>query len=202
MRIENKKGLRLLNLMMTFSISAAFIQKTCQLAKLHSLGTACILPQAKAQLHRQHRVLLILRTLPDAMAHYLDSKNVKLFTEMGVYTDIEMNSHYEIKLEKYAQILNIEVQTMLEMISKDILPAAFKYMDSVSKTAIDLKAVVPGAKASAQSELLSKLDILVNSLAEKAAKLDKLHEAAQNAGDCMKIARAYVKSSLKNTRRF
>ena len=130
------------------------------------------------------------------MAHYLDSKNVKLFTEMGVYTDIEMNSHYEIKLEKYAQILNIEVQTMLEMISKDILPAAFKYMDSVSKTAIDLKAVVPGAKASAQSELLSKLDTLVNSLAEKAAKLDKLHEAAQNAGDCMKIARAYVDSVI------
>lgn len=140
----------------------------------------------------EKRGLLNLRTLPDAMAHYLDSKNVKLFTEMGVYTDVEMNSHYEIKLEKYAQILNIEVQTMLEMISKDILPAAFKYMDSVSKTAIDLKAVVPGAKASAQAELLSKLDTLVNSLAEKAAKLDKLHEAAQNAGDCMKIARAYV----------
>lgn len=144
----------------------------------------------------EKRGLLNLRTLPDAMAHYLDSKNVKLFTEMGVYTDIEMNSHYEIKLEKYAQILNIEVQTMLEMISKDILPAAFKYMDSVSKTAIDLKAVVPGAKASAQSELLSKLDTLVNSLAEKAAKLDKLHEAAQNAGDCMKIARAYVDSVI------
>ena len=144
----------------------------------------------------EKRGLLNLRTLPDAMAHYLDPKNVKLFTEMGVYTDIEMNSHYEIKLEKYAQILNIEVQTMLEMISKDILPAAFKYMDSVSKTAIDLKAVVPGAKASAQSELLSKLDTLVNSLAEKAAKLDKLHEAAQNAGDCMKIARAYVDSVI------
>ena len=140
----------------------------------------------------EKRGLLNLRTLPDAMAHYLDSKNVKLFTEMGVYTDVEMNSHYEIKLEKYAQILNIEVQTMLEMISKDILPAAFKYMDAVSKTAIDLKSVVPGAKASAQAELLSKLDTLVNSLAEKAAKLDKLHEAAQNAGDCMKIARAYV----------
>ena len=140
----------------------------------------------------EKRGLLNLRTLPDAMAHYLDSKNVKLFTEMGVYTDVEMNSHYEIKLEKYAQILNIEVQTMLEMISKDILPAAFKYMDAVSKTAIDLKSVVPGAKASAQAELLSKLDTLVNSWAEKAAKLDKLHEAAQNAGDCMKIARAYV----------
>lgn len=140
----------------------------------------------------EKRGLLNLRTLPDAMAHYLDSKNVKLFTEMGVYTDVEMNSHYEIKLEKYAQILNIEVQTMLEMISKDILPAAFKYMDSVSRTAIDLKAVVPGAKASAQAELLSKLDALVNSLAEKAAALGKLHEAAQNAGGCMEIARAYV----------
>ncbi len=138
------------------------------------------------------RGLLELKTLPDAVAHYLDAKNVKLYTEMEVYTQQEMESHYEIKLEKYAQVLNIEVNTMLEMVSKDILPAAYKYISAVSKTAIDLKTVVPSAKLSAETKLLSELDELANSLAEKAAELDAVHKEAVEAGDMMAVAKAYA----------
>ncbi len=138
------------------------------------------------------RGLLNLKTTPDAVAHYLDPKNVKLYTEMGVYTEVEMKSHYEVKLEKYSQVLNIEVETMLEMINKDILPAAYKYMDAVSKTVIDLKSIVPGAKASAQTSLLARLDGLVNTLAEKAEELSKKHLDAKAAGDGMAVARAYA----------
>ncbi len=140
----------------------------------------------------ERRGLLNLRTLPDAMTHYMDEKNVKLYTELGVYTEAEMKSRYDIKLEKYSKILNIEVQTMLEMISKDILPAAFKYMDSVSRTVINLKTVVPSAAASAQIDLLKKLDGLVNELAEKAEDLSKKHMLAKSAGDVMSVARSYV----------
>ena len=138
------------------------------------------------------RGLLELKTTPDAMTKYLDEKNIKLYTEMGIYTKQEMEAHYETKLEKYAQILNIEVNTMLEMIYKDILPAAYKYMDAVSKTVIDLKSVVPSAKASAQTELLAKLDGYVSSLAEKATVLEKEHDAAVSAGDVMAVAKAYA----------
>ena len=138
------------------------------------------------------RGLMELKTTPDAMAHYMDAKNVKLFTEMGVYTKEEMEAHYETKLVKYSQILNIEVNTMLEMINKDILPAAFSYMDSVSKTVIDLKAVVPGAKASAQSELLAKLDSLTCDLSSKAAALEEAHAKAESAGDVLSVAKAYA----------
>ncbi len=138
------------------------------------------------------RGLMELKTTPDAMAHYMDAKNVKLFTEMGVYTKEEMEAHYETKLVKYSQILNIEVNTMLEMINKDILPAAFSYMDSVSKTVMDLKAVVPGAKASAQSELLAKLDSLVCDLSSKAAALEEAHVKAESAGDVLAVAKAYA----------
>ena len=137
-----------------------------------------------------------LKTTPDAVEHYLDAKNIKLFTEMGVYTKTEMESHYEIKLEKYAQVLNIEVETMLEMINKDILPAAFRYMRRVSKTVIDLKNVVPGAKASAEVALLTKLDCLVNELATKAEELSKKHLAAKGESDVMAVARAYVDSVI------
>ncbi|MCR5218388.1 glutamine synthetase III [Treponema sp.] len=142
------------------------------------------------------RGLMELKTLPDAMAHYLDAKNVKLYTDMEVYTKEEMESHYEIKLEKYAQVLNIEVNTMLEMISKDILPSAYKYISAVSKTVIDLKAVVPGAKASAEVSLLAKLDGLTSELAVKADELSRKHLSAKSAGDAMAVARAYVDSVL------
>ena len=144
----------------------------------------------------EKRGLLNLKTLPDSMAHYLDAKNIKLYTEMGVYTEVEMNSHYEIKLEKYAQVLNIEVQTMLEMINKDILPAAYKYIRDVSKTVMDLKAVVPSAKATAQVSLLSVLDGLVNELAAKEEALSKAHLAAKSKEDQMAVARAYADSVI------
>ncbi len=144
----------------------------------------------------EKRGLLNLRTLPDAMAHYLAPKNVKLYTEMGVYTEGEMQSHYDIKLEKYCQVLNIEVETMLEMINKDILPAAFKYINDVSKTVINLRAVVSSAKASAETALLTRLDGLVNELAEKEGELSRRHIAAKAAGDVMAVARTYADSVL------
>lgn len=142
------------------------------------------------------RGLLELRTTPDAVAHYLDEKNVKLFTELGVYTKEEMESHYEIKLEKYSQILNIEVNTMLEMISKDILPACYKYVSAVSKSVIDLKSVVPTAKATAETKLLASLDEKIDLLSKKAEDLEKVHEEAANAGDAMKVAKAYADKVL------
>ncbi|WP_177528229.1 glutamine synthetase III [uncultured Treponema sp.] len=144
----------------------------------------------------EKRGLLNLRTLPEAMERYLDAKNIKLFTEMGVYTDVEMKSHFEIKLEKYTQILNIEVETMLEMINKDIMPAAFKYMNAVSKTVIDLKSVVPSAKCASESALLTKLSALVDELAVKAEDLSKKHISAKQAGDCMAVAKEYVSSVI------
>jgi glutamine synthetase len=61
----------------------------------------------------EQRGLKNYRTTPKAIEHYLDEKNIKLFTRMGIYTPDEMKSHYDIKLEKYCQVVNIEVNTML-----------------------------------------------------------------------------------------
>ena len=140
----------------------------------------------------EKRGLKNLRTLPDAMSEYLNPKNVKLFTELGVYSEIEMKSHYEIKLEKYAGILNIEVETMLEMINKDILPAAFKYMNDVGKSVQAVRNAVPEAKCSAQTALLAKLDKLTAELAEKAQKLSDEHQKAKKQQGEMEIAQAYA----------
>ena len=144
----------------------------------------------------EKRGLKNLRTLPDAMSEYLNPKNVKLFTELGVYSEIEMKSHYEIKLEKYAGILNIEVETMLEMINKDILPAAFKYMNDVGKSVQAVRNAVPEAKCSAQTALLAKLDKLTAELAEKAQKLSDEHQKAKKQQGEMEIAQAYANKVL------
>ena len=140
----------------------------------------------------ESRGLMNLKNLPEAMEHYMDPKNIKLFTELGIYTKKEIESHYEIKLEKYCQVLNIEVQTMLEMLNKDILPAAFKYMRDVSKTVSNLKSVVPGAKCGAETELLKKLDGLVDELAEKTEELNRKHLETKQAADYMSEAKAYA----------
>ena len=142
------------------------------------------------------RGLLNLPSTPDAMEHYLAPKNIKLYTETGVYTEREMKEHYEIKLEKYCKVLNIEVETMLEMINKDILPAAFKYIDKVAQTAINLNAVVSGAKAAAQVSLLQKLDELTASLSQKKEELGQKHLEAKSEADFLKRARAYADSVL------
>ncbi len=140
----------------------------------------------------KNRGLLNLGSTPDAMEHYLAEKNVKLFTEMGVYTEDEMKSHYEIKLEKYSKMLNIEVNTMLEMISKDILPNVFRYIKDVSQTVINLKSVVPGAKAQAESRLLAKLDSLADRISDETDRLYAVHEEARKAENVTKSARIYA----------
>jgi glutamine synthetase len=144
----------------------------------------------------EKRGLLNLKTLPDAMGEYLKAKNIKLYTEMGIYTEVEMKSHYEVKLEKYCQILNIEVETMLEMINKDILPAVFKYMTAVSKSAAEIKGIVSGAKCTAEANLLKKLSGLTDELAAKAEELAKKHLAAKKQADFMACAQEYAKSVI------
>ena len=144
----------------------------------------------------ERRGLMNLKTLPDAMARYLDEKNIRLYTELGVYTKTEMESHYDIKLEKYCGILNIEVETMLEMINKDIIPCAFKYMREVANTIADIKNAIPPAKCAAETALLEKLSELTDTLANKSEELSKKHSAAKQLKDNMKISMEYVQKVI------
>ncbi len=70
---------------------------------------------------------------PDALVHYLDEKNVRVFTDHGVLTEAELHSRYEIYMEKYYKTINIEAQTMLDMLKKDILPACVEYCNALGR---------------------------------------------------------------------
>ncbi len=147
----------------------------------------------------ERRGLLNLRTLPDAVSHYLDPKNIRLLTETGVYSEAELKSHYDIKLEKYAQVLNIEVETMLEMVMKDILPAAFHYMADLSRLVADMQKITGESGYSAAREILFKLEGLVNQLYIRQEKLAAAHAKAKAAGSSMPIARAYADTVIPLT---
>jgi glutamine synthetase len=140
----------------------------------------------------EKRGLLNLKTLPDAMEHYLDAQNIEMFTKYGVYSESEMKSHHEVKLEKYSKVLNIEVNTMLDMIYKDILPASYAYMNAVAESASKVMAIVPNAKCSAQANLLKEISALSDKLDSEAQKLEKLHSEAVEIDDVSKQARFYA----------
>lgn len=140
----------------------------------------------------ERRGLLNLKTLPDAMEHYLDKKNVEMFAKYGIYTETEMRSHHEIKLEKYSKTLNIEVKTMIDMIYKDILPASYAYMDAVADSAAKVRGLVANARCAAQTTLLEKMTALADKLNFETDKLENIHNAAENEKDIAKQARDYA----------
>ncbi|WP_288516219.1 glutamine synthetase III [uncultured Treponema sp.] len=141
----------------------------------------------------EKRGLKNFRTTPDAMAHYLDKKNIELFEQTGIYSEVEMKSHYDVKLEKYCQILNIEVGTMIEMVNKDIEPSALNFLNKLTDTYSKMPADLPFEYGKNQ---IKKVSALLNELEQKKQKLDELHIQAQEKTELMEKAQDYAKKVL------
>ena len=77
------------------------------------------------------RGLFNLKSTPDALPQWIADKNIELFTKYHIFTKEEIESRYEIWLESYSKILNIESNTMVEMVQKDFLPSVFAYIDKL-----------------------------------------------------------------------
>ena len=98
----------------------------------------------------------------DALPHLLDEKNVRLFTTHGVFTEAELRSRLEIKLENYTKVLNIEGETALMMAEREILPASLSYMRAMARTVNEVKSA--GAASPAAQKLLAQLTELTDKL--------------------------------------
>ena len=138
----------------------------------------------------EKRGLKNYRTTPDAMEHYLDQKNIDLFKRMGIYTEVEMKSHYDVKLEKYCQVLNIEVETMIEMVNKDIIPCSFNYLNRLADTQSKLKGT--GASFTAGTKLLCRIDTLISELAERTDALIKKHTETKAKTTLLEKSKSYA----------
>ena len=139
----------------------------------------------------ESRGLLNLKSSADALPHYTDEKNVKLFEKHGVYTKLELESRKEILLEKYAQTINIEAQTMLEMIKKDIIPAICNYSKDLTESALAKKNLSSNIDISLETDLVTKISSLSSCLAKKTADLEKYILDAKDIEDTEKLAKFF-----------
>ncbi len=137
----------------------------------------------------EKRGLLNLRSTPEAIPHFADPKNVKVFTKHGVYTETEIHSRIEILLEEYVKILNIEALTMIDMAKKDILPAISTYVKELGKTAKLAKEC--GAEAKFEIEVVKKLSALESEIYEKLTNLETITADAAGITDIQDKANFY-----------
>jgi glutamine synthetase len=119
----------------------------------------------------EKRGLSNLKTTPDAVAHYLDAKNVELFTSHKVYSEVEMQSRHEVFLDKYCKLLHIEAMTMLEMAKQDILPAVSSYSSTLAENILS------------KDQLGIKSEFEQNTLDEISADMKKAYEAYSALAD-------------------
>ncbi len=149
----------------------------------------------------EKRGLMNLKTTPDALPHYTDEKNLKLFTKHKIYTEVEIASRKEILLEEYSKTINIEVLTMIDMLKKNIIPDCIAY----NKKLVDAATAKKNIGISADLEIKQADDISEKTtlLAQKEQELEKALECVPNLEECEKAAKYYgsvVIEKMKETR--
>ena len=120
----------------------------------------------------KRRGLLNLRTTPEALPYYIAEKNIRLFTSHKVYTRTEMEARYEIHLEHYCKVLNIEALTMLDMARRNILPAVSRYIHELSDTALSIQSLSTSSVSTFESEQVAEMSGLLADAFQKTKKLD------------------------------
>lgn len=112
----------------------------------------------------EKRGLFNLKSTPDALPQWIADKNIEFFTKYHIFTKEEIESRYEIWLESYSKILNIESNTMVEMVQKDFLPSVFAYIDKVAATAVAKKSVVSDVSTASEGKLIKELSQLADEI--------------------------------------
>ena len=118
------------------------------------------------------------KNTPAALPALIDPKNIQLMEDFGVLTKIEMESRYEVEMEHYSKIINIEALTMLEMARKQLLPAINAYMSEVANTAASKLAVSEAISVRSESKTLTRLSTDADAMSDA---IDALQAAVDTA---------------------
>ena len=137
------------------------------------------------------RGLFNLKSTPDALPQWIADKNIELFTKYHIFTKEEIESRYEIWLESYSKILNIESNTMVEMVQKDFLPSVFAYIDKVAATAVAKKSVVSDVSTASEGKLIKELSQLADEISTGLETLKADIAKALATEDPLTNAKAY-----------
>ena len=119
------------------------------------------------------------KNTPAALPALVDPKNIQLMEDFGVLTKVEMESRYEVEMEHYAKIINIEALTMLEMARKQLLPAVNSYMSEVANTAAAKLAVSEALSVRSETKTLTKLSTDADAMSDAIDVLQDVVDAAE-----------------------
>ena len=143
----------------------------------------------------EKRGLLNLKSLPDAVEHYIDKKNIDLFTKNKIYSVDEIHARYEIELENYAKMINIEALTMIDMAKKDMIPAVTSYVRELTDTALAKKALSDAIPTSVEEDLITSLSNKLVCFSKKTAELENaVIGASEYENDVLAYAKYYRES--------
>ncbi len=112
------------------------------------------------------------KTTADALPCFVSPKSIQLFGEFGVLSESEVRSRYEVKLEKYNKLMNIEIRTMKRLVRRDYLPAINNYAAEVARSISEIRSAVPDANVATQE---GRLRQLTEGIAEINTQLEELH---------------------------
>ena len=118
------------------------------------------------------------KNTPAALPALIDPKNIQLMEDFGVLTKVEMHSRYEVEMEHYSKIINIEALTMLEMARKQLLPAINSYMSEVANTAASKLAVSEAISVRSETKTLTRLSTDADAMSDA---IDALQAAVDTA---------------------
>ncbi len=122
-------------------------------------------------------------TTADALPCFVDPKSIELFEGMGVLLETEVRSRYEVKLEKYNKVMNIEIRTMKRLVRRDYLPAINKFAAEVARHIAEVRAVAPDLDQSFQEDKLRRLLEGAAQINQLLSRLHELHRASLEVAD-------------------
>ena len=123
------------------------------------------------------------RTTAEALPCYVSPKSIALFAEFGVLTETEVRSRYEVKLEKYNKIMNIECRVMKRLVRRDYLPAINRYAAKLANGIAAIRGVLPDGDTSFMEDKLRKLVAGAAEINRQLEKLNDLHHASREIAD-------------------
>ncbi|MBR2279816.1 MAG: glutamine synthetase III [Ruminococcus sp.] len=139
----------------------------------------------------EKRGLCNYKSLPEAMEHYIDKKNIELFAENGIVTESEMRARYEIELEQYSKLLNIEALTMLDMAKKDIAPAVMAFIKELAEGVAVKQSISKTLSNYAEVRLLESLSAKLESFVKATGELELAVKNASDYTDNLSLAKYY-----------
>ena len=134
------------------------------------------------------RGLANAQTTADAVPALISEKSVALFEEFGILTETEVRSRYEVRLEKYNKLINIEARVCKRMVRQQYLPAIVNYASEVADNIAKVKGVLPQASVSAQERILRQLNDGLQAIDDLLAKLDETHHRVRAISDQQECA--------------